>query len=109
MMSWPCLSPTGCPRSTRPCRTVLTASDDDLSLDELLPKLLVVENEDSKPVPESKAFVARPGMAPGHANNPGACQHGTDRSIWKEPKGDPQVPFLWQAWASQEGLLEAPA
>ena len=56
----------GLPAEYQTLRTVLTASDDDMSLDELMPKLLVVENEDSKPVPESKAFVARPGM--GHAN-----------------------------------------
>ena len=66
MMSWRCLSSTGCPLEYKTLRTVLVACDDDLSLDELLSKLLVVENEDGKPVPESKAFMARPGM--GHAN-----------------------------------------
>ena len=51
----------GLPAEYKTLRTVLTATESSLNLDDLLPKLLVVENENDKPVPESKAYVARPG------------------------------------------------
>ena len=51
----------GLPAEYKTLLTVLTAAESRLKLDELVPKLLVVENEDDKPVPESKAYVARPG------------------------------------------------
>ena len=45
--------------------TVLMASDRIATLDELLPKLMVVENKTSRPASDNKALVAKPGNVSG--------------------------------------------
>ena len=45
--------------------TVLSSSEKELTLQDMLARLLIVENKSNKPVPESKACVARPGNGSG--------------------------------------------
>ena len=68
----------GLPAEYETLCTVLATTEKDLKLDELLPKLLVVENKSSKPVPESKAYVARPGTR--------QFQKGQNAGSGKKPK-----------------------
>ena len=57
-----CLSVlNGLPEEYATLTTVLTTSEKALSMQDMLASLLVVENKVTKPVSESKAYVARPG------------------------------------------------
>ena len=60
-----CLSVlNGLPEEYSILSTVLSASDKELTLQDMLARLLMVENKVSRPAAESKAYVARPGGAP---------------------------------------------
>ena len=87
----------GLPAEYKTLRTVITATENRLNLDELQPKLLVVENENGKPVPESNTYMARPG-------NGQTSLEEASRLIRPETEGDSQACL---DWASQERLLEA--
>ena len=52
---------SGLPEEYETLSTVLSTSDKELNLQDMLARLLVVENKSSKPVSEGKVCVARPG------------------------------------------------
>ena len=101
-----CLSVlNGLPSEYHTVATVLTTSDKELSLDDMLAKLLVYESRGERPPSDNKAYysghsVARPTASP------------SKRPCWRcltpSNQGEAQVPPLRQAGTPQEGLLAAP-